>query len=214
MSERPYAPVLGTRYRELPTRCLHLNESCWPKKLYRKNYGDENGSKSFQQQGKMFCREFGWPSMKVLQIKVGGRKLFGRSLKLLANVQCLRQGSEVCNWYQLANSPSLQSRRILPCDRFGLSTDRALGRVKKWFITIKRLLWGYNSLVWRRRSTVDSAFYPFPAFYSQSAVRILQSVCILPLVRSLQSAVRSPRLTLTVMSCVTWKNRFRLDCVT
>ena len=25
--------------------------------------------------------------MKVLQIKVGGRKLFGRSLKLLANVQ-------------------------------------------------------------------------------------------------------------------------------
>ena len=36
--------------------------------------------------------------MKVLQIKVGGRKLFGRSLKLRANVQCstVRQGSEVC----------------------------------------------------------------------------------------------------------------------
>ena len=140
-------PWIGT------TRCLRLNKSCWPKILYRKNYGDKSGSKSFQQQRKMFCGKFGWPSMKVLQIKVGGRKLFGRSLKLLANVQCLRQGSEVCNWYQLANSPSLQSRRILPCDRFGLSTDRALGRVKKWFNTIKRLLWGYNSPIWRRRST-------------------------------------------------------------
>ena len=38
---------------------------------------------------------------------------------------------------------------------------------------------------------------PQPAFYSQSAVCILHSVCILPLVRSLQSAVRSLRFTLT-----------------
>ena len=36
-----------------------------------------------------------------------------------------------------------------------------------------------------------SAFFTQPAFYSQSAV------CILPLVRSLQSAVRSLRFTLT-----------------
>ena len=129
----------------------------------------------------------------------------------------LRQGSEVCNWYQLANSPSLQSRRILLCDPFELLTDRALGRVKKWFSTIKRLLWGYNSPVWRRRSKVfkksavdlNSAFYPYPAFYSQSAVFILHSVCILPLVRGLQSAVRSPQsavrslpLTLTIFSTV------------
>ena len=35
-------------------RCLLLNESCWPKILYRKNYGDKKGSKSFQQQIKMF----------------------------------------------------------------------------------------------------------------------------------------------------------------
>ena len=34
---------------------------------------------------------------------------------------------------------------------------------------------------------------PQPAFYSQSAVCILQTICILPLVRSLQSAVRSPK---------------------
>ena len=42
-----------------------------------------------------------------------------------------------------------------------------------------------------------SAFCTEPAFYSQSAVCILLSVCILPLVRSLQSAVRSLRFTLT-----------------
>ena len=42
-----------------------------------------------------------------------------------------------------------------------------------------------------------SAFCTQPAFYSHSAVCILYSVCILPLVRSLQSAVRSPRFTLT-----------------
>ena len=38
-----------------------------------------------------------------------------------------------------------------------------------------------------------SAFCTHPAFYSQSAVCILHSVCILPLVRSLQSAVCSPQ---------------------
>ena len=42
-----------------------------------------------------------------------------------------------------------------------------------------------------------SAFCTQPVFYSQSAVCILHSVCILPLVRSLQSAVRSLRFTLT-----------------
>ena len=42
-----------------------------------------------------------------------------------------------------------------------------------------------------------STFCIQPAFYSQSAVCILQSVCILPLVFSLQFAVRSLRVTLT-----------------
>ena len=43
---------------------------------------------------------------------------------------------------------------------------------------------------------------PQPAFYSQSAVCILHTVCILPLVRSLQSAVRSLRFTLTEITLV------------
>ena len=42
-----------------------------------------------------------------------------------------------------------------------------------------------------------SPFFTQPAFYSQSAVCILHSVSILPLVRSLQSAVSSLRFTLT-----------------
>ena len=42
-----------------------------------------------------------------------------------------------------------------------------------------------------------SAFCTQPAFYSQPAVCILHSVCISPLVHSLQSAVRNLRFTLT-----------------
>ena len=76
------------RWTGTTPRCLRLNDSCWPKILYRKNYGDKKGSKSFQQQRKMFCRKFGWPSMTVLQIKVRRLKLFGCSLKFLANGQC------------------------------------------------------------------------------------------------------------------------------
>ena len=50
----------------------------------------------------------------------------------------------------------------------------------------------------------DSSLYlvcilPQPAFYSQSAVFISHTVCILPLVRRLQSAVSSLRFTLTVV---------------
>ena len=47
---------------------------------------------------------------------------------------------------------------------------------------------------------VYSLYFVFctqPAFYSQSAVCILHSVCTLPLVRSLQFAVGSLRFTLT-----------------
>ena len=50
---------------------------------------------------------------------------------------------------------------------------------------------------------VYSLYFTFctqPAFYSQSAVCILHTVCILPLVRSLQYAVRILRFTLTAVS--------------
>ena len=71
------------------------------------------------------------------------------------------------------------------------------------------------SPIWRRRSTIKclkksslySAFCTQPAFYSQSSVCILHLLCILALVRSLQSAVRSLPLTLTVFS-VFWEPRW------
>ena len=47
---------------------------------------------------------------------------------------------------------------------------------------------------------------PQPAFYSQSAVCILHTLCILPLVRSLQSAVRSLRFTLTAKKTHSYRN--------
>ena len=49
----------------------------------------------------------------------------------------------------------------------------------------------------RDYSLCSVSILPQPAFYSESAVCILHTVCILPLVRSLQSAVRSLRFTLT-----------------
>jgi len=49
----------------------------------------------------------------------------------------------------------------------------------------------------RDYSLCSVCILPQSAFYSQSAVCILHSVCLLPLVRSLQSAVRSLRFTVT-----------------
>jgi len=45
---------------------------------------------------------------------------------------------------------------------------------------------------------------PQPAFYFESAVRILHTVFVLPLVLSLQSAVRSLRFTLTGLTIIPW----------
>ena len=47
-----------------------------------------------------------------------------------------------------------------------------------------------------------SAFCTQPAFYSQSAVCILHTVCILPLVRSLQSAFYTDRLNSSLPSLI------------
>ena len=47
-------------------------------------------------------------------------------------------------------------------------------------------------------SLCSVSILPQPAFYSESAVCILRTVYILPLVRGLQSAVRSLRFTLTM----------------
>ena len=58
--------------------------------------------------------------------------------------------------------------------------------------------WLPASYLEKKEYSLHSAFCTQPAFYSQSAVCILHSLCILPLVRSLQSAVRSLPFALTV----------------
>ena len=58
---------------------------------------------------------------------------------------------------------------------------------------------GSFTLPFHDYSLCSVCILPQPAFYSQSAVGILHTVCILPLVHSLQSAVRSLRFTLTAM---------------
>ena len=99
--------------------------------------------------------------MKVLQINLRRLRLFGCSLKLLANVQC--------------TSTRKRGVQLIPARYFTYLKER------------------------KCLKSLQSSFciLPQPAFYSQSAVCILLSVCILPLVRSLQSAVCSLRCTLT-----------------
>ena len=59
----------------------------------------------------MFCRKFGWPSMKVLQIKVY-TDLTCSDVHWNFWRMCnpLQPGSEVCNWYRLAISPIWRRR--------------------------------------------------------------------------------------------------------
>ena len=112
----------------------------------------------------MFCRKFGWPSMKVLQIKV----------KINTDLSCsdvhwnfwrmcnaLRLGSEVCNWYRLATSPIWRRR----------STN-----VKKKSTVF--ILHFAPSL--RFTLSLQSVFYTQSAIYPWSAICSLQSaVCVL-----------------------------------
>ena len=134
--------------------------------LYKKNYGDKKGKKSFQQLRKMCYRKFRWPSMNVLQIKVRRLKLYVIWMFIetnLANVQSISTRKKlVCNWYKLSI-------------RFNHLFREEGANVSKV----------YN---------LYSAFCTKPAFYPQSAVCILHSVCILPL-QVKQSAVRSLRVT-------------------
>ena len=147
-------PWIGT-----PLRCLCLNKSCWLKILYRKNYG----SKSFQQKRKMFFRKFGWLSMKVLQIKVHRLKLFGCSLKLLANVQCT----------------SIRKRgvKLMPASYFTY-LEKKEHKCLKCLQSSSCIL--HPACILLSVCSLQSAFYTQSAFYPWSTVCSLQSaVCVL-----------------------------------
>ena len=53
---------------------------------------------------------------------------------------------------------SLQSRRILLCDRFGLSTDRELGRVKK-MIPRERLMRSFGSRFLKKTPVLQAEIF-------------------------------------------------------
>ena len=95
----------------------------------------------------------------------------------------------------------LDGEKVEDCEYvFGSSTT--FQRRKEWIFESRcrqvsvrlDLLWDFFALKpFHDYSLCSVCILPQPAFYSQSAVYILNSVCILPLVRSLQSAVCSPQ---------------------
>ena len=97
-----------------------------------------------------------------------------------------------------------KKKKVQDCDYvFGSSTKfqrRMNGFVKADMcrqVSVCCMYFAWFYLSFRDYSLCSVCILPQPAFYSQSVVCILHSVCILPLVRSLQSAVRSQRFTLT-----------------
>ena len=108
-SERPHASTLDAKFsiyvasdRELVApRCLRLNESCWPKILYRKNYGDKKGVN--HSNNKERCSAGNLDDLLWKYCK-------SRYADFWRMCNALRLGREVCNWYWLAIS-SIWRRR-------------------------------------------------------------------------------------------------------
>ena len=106
---------------------------------------------------------------------------------------------------KLKREVSRTEKKVQDCDYvFGSSTT--FQRRKEWIcesrccqVSVRlHVFVGFFALKpFHDYSLCSVCILPQPAFYSQSAVCILHTVCILPLVRSLQSAVRSLRFTLT-----------------
>ena len=99
-------------------------------------------------------QKFGWPSMKVLQIKERRLKLFGCLLKLLANVQC--------------TSTRKRSVKLIPASYFTDSKKKEHKCLKKSTVFILHFA---PSL--RFTLSLHSAFYTQSAFYPWSAVCVL-----------------------------------------
>ena len=89
---------------------LRLNESCWPKILYRKNYNDKKGSKSFQQQRRMFCGNLDDLLWKYCKSRNADLSCSDVHWNFWRMCNALWLGSEVCNWYRLAISPIRRRR--------------------------------------------------------------------------------------------------------
>ena len=102
---RDQGPWTGTTQR-----CLRLNESCWPKILHRKNYGDKKGSKSFQQQKRCSGGNLDNLLWKCCKSRYADLSCSDVRWNFWRMCNALRLGSEVCNWYRLAISPIWRRR--------------------------------------------------------------------------------------------------------
>ena len=85
--------------------CLRLNESCWPRILYRKNYGDKKGSK-----WERCSQEILLTFLKYCKSRYADLSCSGVHWNFWRMCNALRLGSEVCNWYRLAISPIWRRR--------------------------------------------------------------------------------------------------------
>ena len=117
-SERPHASTLDAKFLiyvasdcELVTpRCLRLNESCWPKILYRKNYGDKKGVSHSNNKERCSAGNLDDLLWKYCKSRYADLSCSDVHWNFWRMCNALRLGSEVCNWYQLAISPIWRRR--------------------------------------------------------------------------------------------------------
>ena len=118
LSERPHASTLDAKFsiyvasdRELVTpRCLRLNESCWPKILYRKNYGDKKGVSHSNNKERCSAGNLDDLLWKYCKSRYADLSCSDVHWNFWRMCNALRLGSEVCNWYRLAISPIWRRR--------------------------------------------------------------------------------------------------------
>ena len=120
LSERPHASTLDAKFSRYVTRdrefnsttprCLRLNESCWPKILYRKNYGDKTGVNHSNNKERCSAGNLDDLLWKYCKLRYTNLSCSDVHWNFWRMCNALRLGSEVYNWYQLAISPIWRRR--------------------------------------------------------------------------------------------------------
>ena len=87
--------------------CLRLNGSCWPKILYRKNYGNEKGVNHSNNKERCSAGNLDDLLWKYCKSDLSCSDVHWNFWRMC---NALRLGSEVCNWYRLAISPIWRRR--------------------------------------------------------------------------------------------------------
>ena len=91
-------------------RCLRLNESCWPKILYRKNYADKKGVNHSNNKERCSAGNLDDLLWKYCKSRYTDLSCSDVHWNFWGMCNALRLGSEVHNWYRLAISPIWRRR--------------------------------------------------------------------------------------------------------